>query len=432
MPTLSRSRPCGWALPSTMLLATAFVPAEALAQTPVQHSASQPALQLTLEVAIRRALSAAPQTAVALARREALVAARDAAGQKPQPSVELTVENFGPPMGDLYDQLQITGTYSQRIERGGKRQARVALASREIAVADAEALVARLDLIKTVQQGFVEIQAADAAIAVARERLRIATDLEREVARRVASARDPVFAGTRAKTAVTAAKVDLELAVHARDAAIRRLALLWGGPAEMPTTSVEDFLDLRAPEGPGTASPADLAVFEARIGRARAAVELQSANAARDPTLSAGPRIISTRSIGAVAGLSMPLGGRRLAQARVAEAEAERRRVEAELALERGNRERAIALAAERVEEARHEALAIRDAVIPGANRTLEQVRFGYNRGFFSFADVSAAQTSAIDARSRVVAAVRRYHEARVELDRLTGRFTDLAKEDMQ
>lgn len=431
MPIRLRRRICGWALCSAVVIAT--ISSAVAAQPADQGVAVKPAPDgLTLETAIRRALSAAPQTAVASARRESLAAAREIAGMKPQPSVDLTVENFGPPMGNLYDELQVTGTYSRRIERGGKRQARVNLASRDIDVAQAEAVVARLDLIRTVQQAFVEVQAREAAIALARERLAITTELEREVMRRVGSARDPIFAGTRARTAVTAAGVDLELAVHARDAAIKRLAMLWGGPPERLATSVSGFLDLRPADMPGTSSPADLAVIEARIARARAAVDLQSSNAARDPTLFAGPRIISTRAVGAVAGVSMPLGGRRLAQARIAEADAERRRAEAELAVERHNRERAIALAEAKVEEARREALAIRDDVIPGAQRTLEQVRFGYNRGFFSFADVSAAQTIAADARARVIEAARRYHEARAELDRLTGRFTDLALEGIQ
>ena len=431
MPIRLRRRICGWALCSAVVIAT--ISSAVAAQPADQGVAVKPAPDgLTLETAIRRALSAAPQTAVASARRESLAAAREIAGMKPQPSVDLTVENFGPPMGNLYDELQVTGTCSRRIERGGKRQARVNLASRDIDVAQAEAVVARLDLIRTVQQAFVEVQAREAAIALARERLAITTELEREVMKRVGSARDPIFAGTRARTAVTAAGVDLELAVHARDAAIKRLAMLWGGPPERLATSVSGFLDLRPADMPGTSSPADLAVIEARIARARAAVDLQSSNAARDPTLFAGPRIISTRAVGAVAGVSMPLGGRRLAQARIAEADAERRRAEAELAVERHNRERAIALAEAKVEEARREALAIRDDVIPGAQRTLEQVRFGYNRGFFSFADVSAAQTIAADARARVIEAARRYHEARAELDRLTGRFTDLALEGIQ
>ena len=386
---------------------------------------------LTLETAIRRALDASPLSAVDTARREALEASRDAAGLKPQPTVEITAENFGLPMGDLYDQFQITGTYSQRIERGGKRRARVDLVSRDIGVVEAEALIARLDLIKLVQDGFVEAQAAEAKVAVSRERLRVAQELRREVARRVASAKDPIFAGTRAETGVSEAEADLELALHARDAALKRLATLWRGAPAKSVANANLFLDVKPVPG-AAPSPADLAVFEVRKARALSSVALQKANAARDLTVSAGPRILASGSLGAVAGVAVPLGGRRLGQARVNEAQAEGRRIDAELAVERFNRERAIALAAEKVEESRHEVELIREGVLENAEKTLEQVRFGYNRGFFAFADVSAAQVTLVNARARIIDAAERYHRAKAELDRLTGRFTDLAREAVQ
>lgn len=340
-------------------------------------------------------------------------------------------ENFGLPMGNLYDQFQITGTYSQRIERGGKRQARVRLADRDISVAEAEAVIARLDLIKLVQEAFVEAQAASAKVAIARERLRVAQELRREVARRVASAKDPVFAGTRAQTGVSEAQADLELAIHIRDAALKRLAIFWNGAPVTEVTEVGSFLDVK-PVPTGTPSVADLAIFEARRSRAQAAVELQRTSGARDLTVSAGPRVLASGGLGAVAGVSVPLGGRRLAQTRVAEAEAEGRRIDAELTVERFNRERAIALAAQRVEESRHEVELIREDVVDNAEKTLEQVRFGYNRGFFSFADVSAAQQTLVNARARVIDAAERHHRARAELDRLTGRFVNLAAEAIQ
>ena len=386
---------------------------------------------LTLNTAIRRTLSASPLSGIATARRDALMAARLGAGLKPQPSVEVTAENFGLPMGDLYDQFQLTGTYSQRIERGGKRQARIEVVSRDIDLAEAEAVVARLDLVKSVQLAFVEAQAEDAKVAVAREKLRIAQELRREVGRRVASAKDPIFAGTRAQTGVSEAQADLELAIHARDAAMKRLAALWGGPPEARIEGTTRFLDVQ-PVAAGAPSIPDLTIFEARQARAAALVSLEQANAARDPTVSAGPRILASGALGAVAGVSLPLGGRRLAATRVAQAQAEGRRIEAELAVERFNRERAIALAAENVEESRHEVELIRGDVLDNAERTLEQVRFGYNRGFFSFADVSSAQLTLVNARARLIDAAERYHTARAELDRLTGRHAGLAQEAVQ
>lgn len=420
-----------WGLiPALAVLAWPVAAQETSAVEQPGESASR-AERLTLEAAIRRTLGATPLTKLSLARRDALSAARDVAGMKPQPSVEVAAENFGLPMGDLYDQFQVTGTYSQKIERGGKRRARLDLVSRELGVVEAEAVVARLDLIKQVQEGFVEAQAADAKVAVARERLRVAHELRREVGRRVASAKDPIFAGTRAQTGVSEASADLDLAIHARDAALKRLAMFWGGAPPTTVAEVGRFLDVR-PAPVASPSPADLAVFEARQARALSSVSLQQANSARDVTVSAGPRILASGALGAVAGVSLPLGGRRLGQARVAEAQAEGRRVAAELAVERFNRERAIALAAQKVEENLHEVELIRAGVLENAEKTLEQVRYGYNRGFFSFADVSAAQVTLVTARSRLIDAAARYHHARAELDRLTGRFTDIAREAVQ
>ena len=167
---------------------------------PPASPASPAPVELTVDEAIRRTLDASPYRSIATARSETADAARAIAALKPQPTVELSAENFGIPINGLYDQFQITGTYSQRIERGGKRGARVALAETERAIADAELVVARLDLIKTVQLAFVEAQAEAAKLAIAQERLRVARALRQEVGRRVASARDPIFAGTRAQT----------------------------------------------------------------------------------------------------------------------------------------------------------------------------------------------------------------------------------------
>lgn len=393
--------------------------------------AAQPAFaqELTLDDAIRRVLATAPQNASVTAQVDALSANRTAVSLRPRPSVEVMTENFGPPVGDLYDQFQITGTYSQQIERGGKREARVALADRQIDLVRAQAVARRLDIISGVQLAFVEVQTAEAAIGVMRQRLATARDLEKEVARRVASARDPIFAGTRARAGVAEAEVELELAIHVRDAALSRLSLWWGGKPEGLVVPLGKFLDLAPVAGPVAPSPADLAIYQAQGAQADAAIALHQANAARDPTISGGARFIGSGDVGFVVGVSLPLGGRRLAEARVTEAQAERRRVDADLQVERFNLQRRIALAAEKVEEARHEAVAIQAQVLPKTEQALREVRLGYNRGFFSFADVTAAQTAVTNAASRTVDAAREYHEAKVELDRLTGRFTSLAQE---
>ncbi|WP_230292881.1 TolC family protein [Croceicoccus sp. Ery5] len=401
----------------------AITRAALLAVTFLSTSAVQ-AQELTLEEAIRASIAGSPQVEATAATIEGLNAARDAADTGPAPTIEGTVENIGTAG---FDQFQVDATYHQQLERGSKRQARIRLAEGEIGIAQAEALIRRLDLAQDVQELYVEAQAAALNIELAKSRVEIAETLRKEVQRRVDEARDPLFAGTRARTELAEAEVDLELAEHARDAAKARLALLTGIDAANAEIASEGFLNMSSPVGAGSdLSSVDLALFEARRQRADANFRLQEANGSTDPTLFAGPRYIGTGDVAVVAGVSLPLANRALNRANMERAAAEQRQVEADLAVERYQRRRDLALAVERVEEARHEAEAIRDKVVPGAEQTLKEVRAGYSRGGFTFLDVSAAQTALHAARVRFVDALTEYHFARIELDRLTGRFAGL------
>ncbi len=378
----------------------------------------------TLEEAVRTAVANSPQGEATAARLDGLNAARSAADTNPAPTIDGTVENIGTPG---FSQWQIDGTYNQRLERGGKRAARVGLAQGDIAVAEAEALVRRLDLASEVQALYVEAQAAALSLELARSRVEIAETLANEVQRRVDEARDPLFAGTRARTQLAVARVDLGLAEHAFEAALARLALLTGGDPRSIGVVTSGFLEAEEIAITNAdLTPVDLAVFQARRERADANYRLQEANSRTDPTVFAGPRLFGNGDVAVIAGFSLPLPNRALNRANIDRAAAEQRQVEADLAVERFQRRRQIALAAERVEEARHEAEAIQEQVVPGAEQTLREVRAGYNRGGFTFLDVSIAQTALHEARVRFVDALAEYHQAKVDYDRLTGRFIEL------
>ncbi len=394
-----------------------------LAVTVMAASAAQ-AQSLTLEEAIRQSVASSPQGAATTARIEGLDAARAAADTKPAATIEGSIENIGT---SGFNEFQIDGTYNQRLERGGKRQARIELAEGEIGIAQAEALIRSLDLARQVQELYVEAQAAALDLELARSRVEIAAALQSEVQRRVDGARDPLFAGTRARTELAEAEVDLELAEHALDAAKSRLAILTGSDPAKLTLVTAGFLEMEKLTIDLRELPSiDLALYEARRERADANYRLQQAYSRTDPTVYAGPRVFGSGDVAVVAGFSLPLPNRALNRANIDRAAAEQRQVEADLAVERFQRRREVALAAERVEEARHEAEAINNRVIPGAEQTLREVRAGYNRGGFTFLDVSMAQTALHDARVRFVEALSEYHKAKVELDRLTGRFADL------
>ncbi len=398
--------------------------AAALSSAPALNAQS-----LTLQDAIERAVAASPQGAAGAARLDTLSAVRLGADTRPIDTVDVTIENLGIGGSDLNRQIQLTGTYSRRLERGGKRAARVGVVDADIDVIRAETLIRRLEIATAVQRLYVEAQATEAMVGIARDRVAIAEQLSREVGRRVTDARDPLFAGTRARTQLAEARVDLEIAEHARDAALTRLALLLGEPAGQFTVGRGNFLDVEEATAALQPAAVDVAIFEARRRRAAAELTLQRANARTDPTVSGGPRLIGSGDIAIVAGVSLPLRNRGLNRSNIARAEAEARQVEADLAVDLFQRRQQIALAAEKVTETAHEVEAVRDRVVPGAERALTEVRAGYNRGGFTFLDVSTAQTALHEARARMVRAATRHHEARVELDRLTGRFVPLVQE---
>src|SRR3546814_17874618 len=60
----------------------------------------------------------------------------------------------------VLEQPEVTVTYEQRIERGGKREARLAYASRGLDLAEAQARLRRLELAQQVQRAFIDVQIA--------------------------------------------------------------------------------------------------------------------------------------------------------------------------------------------------------------------------------------------------------------------------------
>ena len=401
-----------------ILLRAAFLAAAALA-IPAQSQ------RLTLESAVSRTLNTAPEAVANAARLEALRAARSQAGVRPNPTLEVLGENVaGTGPYTFLGRAELTASYAQTIERGGKRRARVALAERDIGVAEAEALVQRLDIAERAQSAYVEALTAQAQLEVAAERLRLVKILAVEVNRRVREARDPLFAGTRAATRVAEAEVDLELAEHARDAALTRLTALWGGSPAGMTISTDEFFNLTPTQGSAVRAPAELAVLEARVRRAEAAIAVEQARRVQDPTVRGGLRYLNeTADLAVLGGVSIPLARHDTNRANIERAIAERRRMEADIEVARLARLRDLRLAEEKVEEARREADAILKRVYPGAEKTLAQVREGFARGGFRHVDIDEAQTRVVQVRQRMVEAISEYHKARVQLDRLTGRF---------
>ena len=385
-------------------------------------SQSAHAETVTLEQAVAKASEATPLLSAGDAAIAAARAGRVQAGVRPNPSVTLQSENFvGTGPYNVLGQAEITATYNQPIERGGKRAARVAFAQQDINVAEASARIVRLNLAAAVQRAYIDVQIADYAARISGERLETEAQMQREALRRVRGYKDPLFVETRAAARVAQARLARDEAQARLANARNHLASFWAGSGG--DLQLADKLTLPNSSAQ-TIAAADQALREAEIARARAGVVVEQSRATQDYTLSGGARYLrGTGDVALVAGVTIPLGRFDRNQGNIERAQAERQRLEFLAEADRLDRLRRLASLRADADAARTRADAIMAEVYPRTVRTLDQVREGYNRGGFTFRDVQDAADAIVSVQEQWLDAITRFRDAQTEIDRLTGRF---------
>lgn len=400
------------------LLATAL----ALA-TPLSASAEP----LGLSDALSRAAMADPARPALASRLAAAEAGVRQAAVRPNPVVGVEVEDLaGTGRYSLMDRAQATLYYQQSQERGGKREARTALARSDIALVRLRDDVRMLDLMHEVEIAWVETIAAEADARLASDRLALAERVRAEVDRRVKVARDPLFAGARAEAQVAEAASALAEAKARAANARRALAAFWGGgEIEIDPTALEDLSAADKVAGP--ASPSDLALLEAQRSLAAAKVRIEQSKSVQDPTWRAGLRYLNDGGdVAAIVGGSIPLGRYDTNRGAIDQARAAQTAADLDLIGAKATLERKIAAAQAALSQKAGVARRIVDEIIPANARTVDLVRDGFNRGGFSYLDVIEAQKALIDARQRRLAILKSFQLDRAQLDRLTGAHASL------
>ena len=386
--------------------------------------ASAPALAetLTLDQAIARAEAATPALRAAEAGIAAARGGLRQADVRPNPYITVEADNFaGTGPYDVLGQAELAATYHQPIERGGKRDARVALARRDITVAEAFAQVARLDQAAAVERAFHGVGIAEYALEIALSRQSIEQGMEREALRRVRGYKDPLFVETRAAARVAQAGIVVASARSRLATARAALAGFWGETGA--GLAIESTAFTAVPTGVQLAA-ADAGLTEAAAQRAAAAVVVEQSRGTQDFTVGGGARFLrGTNDVAAVATLTIPLGRFDRNQGGIERAQAERERIE--LTAETARLERLLRVAAlsADAEASRRLAAGIVTEVYPRTAKTLVQVRAGYARGGFSFRDMEDAADAILRAQDDWLTAITQYRELQTELNRLRGRF---------
>jgi cobalt-zinc-cadmium efflux system outer membrane protein len=387
---------------------------------------------ITLAESLSRAVANDPAASATAARLAAAGASVRQAEIGPRPVLGLEFEDFaGTGPFSPFGRSQTTAYYEKTWERGGKREARIEVAQAGIAVARHRGLVRLLDLLAKVQAAWIEAASAEAAIAIAEERVAIAEKLHAEVSRRVARALDPVFAAERASAASAQARIARDQAVESARLARAALAAWWRTQSEFRLDGAA-FQQLERAAFEADGNP-DLALLAAERDVAAAGVHLAQSQSVADPTFRLGLRHFGqSNELALVAGGSIPLGVEGASRAGIDRAQSEARALDAEIALLRGEiRREADRLVAERARIA-GEIARIEAEVLPVTERAAALVVDGYIRGgtAFTYLEMADAQRAVMDARGRRLELLKQFHQGGARLDRLSGRHASLIPQE--
>lgn len=348
---------------------------------------------ISLSQALTLGAEQSPRISQAKALADAAEARARQAGVGPNPEIGVTVENFGGT--GPYRNFRTSETsleLSQRLELGGKRSARVAVAKAERDFALLAFARAQFDLARDVRVAHAELKAAEDRAVLARDNVGRAQELARTAGLLVEAGRDPPLRKLRADALLAEAQAEQTRSFADMLAARRLLASLIG--SNDPELSAGDTSDQPPPpEVAHDVSGLDERLSEAERDAARARIKLAQATAVPDVTASAGVRRFADgRETAVVAGFSIPFPIRDRNRGGIAAAQADSLASEASLAQTRLDAKRARHDAQFAFDAAQMRVEALSGAGATQAEEALRIARAGYAAGKFSLVELIDAQ----------------------------------------
>lgn len=391
-------------------------------------SASTPN-ELTLAHACALAVQHHPSLATYPMDRRASDARLLKASRRPNPELSFDVEDFlGSGITKGLSSSVLNALFSQVIERGGKREARTAVARADAQIIDAEYQVRRRQLIEETGKLYITSIAAhenvsflEAALARSQETLQLVTKL--------------ADAGRVTQGAVQQAELEvqkMELEIHSarqeRTQASRALTAQWGDSKTIlfqktglgaPPKSLPSRSSIQS----GLAGHPSLLLAREKTKQAEANLKLANSDRFGDITLSGGVRHDSgSDENSGLLGLSMPvpLFDKREDAMTEMSALLKKTRVEAEGAKRRLNTE--FSLAWSDLTASHRAALQVKTSLLPAAANLFKSAEESFRVGKMTSLEYLAAQQQFHDIREKWLSARRSYQLHAAKVQALTNR----------
>lgn len=359
---------------------------------------------ITLADALSQGAQSSPRVAQARAQAQAAEARARQSGASPNPEISLEVENFAAsgPYRDTRS-AETTLALSQRLELGGKRSARMAVATAERDISVIALKKAEADLARDTRIAFAELQATEARAVLAKQNVARAQELARSANLFVEVGRDPPLRKLRADALLADAKAEEAQTFGELLAARRMLADLIGSNDSKLTAS-----ESADQERPGILPPQMPSLDEQLAGierdAARARIRVARADAVPDVTASAGVRRISDSGDNAlVAGISIPLPIRNSNRGNIEAAGADSLASEAALSQARMDARRSQYDARMLLGAAEERVAVLSGPALAQAEEAVRLASVGYSAGKFSLIELIDAQQALTATRNSLI-----------------------------
>mgnify|MGYP000223961453 CR=1 FL=1 len=367
---------------------------------------------------------ALPSIGAATANVAAATAARRVAGLRPNPEFQTQVENIGG--SGAYRGVRSSETtvgVALPLELGGKRPARVALATARLTRAQIQSEIARADLRLRVTQLYIEAAATERRSEVLAEQVGIANNAFRVSSERVKAGDVSPIEQQRADVLRINAQVAADSATRQAQAARTNLETLLNAAVTGPL----DRAWFERIDGYGPQRPVDiegtLALVAAQADVRTADAQVRVARSLRVPDLTVSAfarRLAATNDTAAVVGLSIPLPFFNNGSAFVAQSQAEQTQAQALRSLAIVDTRQQIASAQTEVANAAATARAAGGPGLAAAQEAARIARIGWSQGKFDQIALLDAERTLSQTRQTYVDALAAYHDAQARLDRLT------------
>ncbi|MDK8187390.1 MULTISPECIES: TolC family protein [Sphingomonas] len=368
----------------------------------------------------------APRLAVSEAEIRRAEGLSEQARARPNPSVSVLTENVaGSSPYTGFDRAETTLQYSQPIELGGKRSARIAAGQAGVVASQARDRDARVAFAYDLARAYAAAEIADRRIGLAEDEVEEAQSDLKAAQALVGAGKEARLRSLQAQSALNEVNAALELARANRIGAYAQLSALVG--AEQPFASLSESLLEGAPKSPvvGPVDPrATTSVILAQAEREAASLrmDVERRRATPDITANIGVRRLAYENSTAVlGGVTIPLHIFDRNRGNIAASRADVDAADARLAIARNEARAEAQAAAAELSAADSRVTAAADAKAT-AEETYRLARIAYEAGKSPLVELLAARHGLGAARGVVLDARTAQFEARARLARLQGR----------